>query len=295
MKEEVKSESRDIKSEVKEEPIAILPTKTEDPIKTEPKVETDTKMPATINLADDDDDEDELEAQLKSHIIDRDALCRKPEPLPPPPPVVAKRTAALSTPKIHQVPTSQPANIDAKMYLQQLNMIIARNSLLLSPLFLNNQQLLMNGVSQAMIAQQLQQTNAALTTTNNLLSVANAVPQSPLPTESVSINNKPYNLIRTPPNRKVAAPLNCSRDVVNGSSSTSNNIICDTIKTVKSEQIKSETAECPPRRPSKADEVKRLPGTSMNQEQHSNIITCSNLGELLAQKMVRLKHAFFAL
>lgn len=108
--------------------------------------------------------------------------------------------------------------IDTKSYLQHLNLIIARNTLLLSPLFMNNQQFLMNGLSQVLLTQQLQQTTAALSLANAIKTNTQPIESSQSPANSIQINNTPYNLIRTPPSRS------------NGTDSSSNNNFCDNNK-----------------------------------------------------------------
>ncbi|XP_063709763.1 NAD-dependent protein deacetylase Sirt7 [Culicoides brevitarsis] len=126
-------------------------------VKSEETLSSDSEIGANGNSSDSPkiiEDEDEIESQLQPHIIDKEAISGP------------KTDSVVSIPK-PQVEVVQ----DSSAYLQQLNLLIARNNLLLSPLLLNNngQQLMFNGLTQILLTQQLQQTNAALTLPNQSL------------------------------------------------------------------------------------------------------------------------------
>lgn len=114
-----------------------------------------------------------------------------------------KNTDILSS--VHQrLPQNsvEVSPIDTTSYLQHLNFIIARNSLLLSPLLMNNQQFLMNGLSQVLLTQQLQQTTAALSLANSIKINSTTQSLNSIHTSNgIQINNTSYNLIRTPPSK----------------------------------------------------------------------------------------------
>lgn len=99
-------------------------------------------------------DLDEIESQLQPHIIDKEAITA--------PKVLASEIVPPPKPEIVVPAIAQPIT-DPSGYLQQLNLLIARNNLLLSPFMLsNNGQFVFNGLTQILLSQQLQQTNAAL-------------------------------------------------------------------------------------------------------------------------------------
>lgn len=101
------------------------------------KADNDDNSPKDVAPEEDSIDEDEIESQLQSHIIDKEAITA---PLKIEPPV------SISQPK---APEPAQANVDPAAYLQQLNFLIARNNLLLSPFMLStNGQLMFNGLSQ---------------------------------------------------------------------------------------------------------------------------------------------------
>lgn len=126
------------------------------------------------------DDMDEIESQLKSHFIDKE------DPLPKqalPSPV----NQTTSTTPSNESNSSQNPILNPNTYLQQLNFLIARNNLLLSPLFFNGNQGMANGLTQILLTQQLQQTNAALNIQPNFLMIPNTNFVQP----NIFINNYP--------------------------------------------------------------------------------------------------------